>query len=189
MSTLTVGQQGHALAWPTVTRDGFTFETDKYGFPVVTCTRCGGSDSYSYNQLDGDRCYGCNRSGKQHPAGNASKAYAEWRNDRQAAVQVTGYNIQPGDEIRHYGSPKGTPFRKVATVHPTLKWTGSSLTGTNEADRIHYYATWLVFEDGGEEYGGNNLWTRKSTLDRAPYVERAQAAHVAKLRRAARKAC
>ena len=29
------------------------------------CTRCGGSGHYSYNQMDGTRCYGCNGTGKQ----------------------------------------------------------------------------------------------------------------------------
>ena len=28
-----------------------------------TCPRCGGSGHYSYNQIDGTRCYGCNGSG------------------------------------------------------------------------------------------------------------------------------
>ena len=32
---------------------------------VKTCGRCGGSGSYSYNQMDGDRCFGCSGSGKQ----------------------------------------------------------------------------------------------------------------------------
>ena len=27
------------------------------------CPRCGGSGHYSYNQIDGTRCYGCNGSG------------------------------------------------------------------------------------------------------------------------------
>ena len=29
------------------------------------CPRCGGSGHYSYNQMDGTRCYGCNGTGKQ----------------------------------------------------------------------------------------------------------------------------
>lgn len=29
-------------------------------FESETCGRCGGSGSYSYNQIDGSRCYGCN---------------------------------------------------------------------------------------------------------------------------------
>jgi hypothetical protein len=32
-----------------------------------TCGRCGGSGRYSYNQMDGDRCYGCNGKGKRVP--------------------------------------------------------------------------------------------------------------------------
>lgn len=26
---------------------------------TITCTRCGGSGRYSYNQMDGDKCWGC----------------------------------------------------------------------------------------------------------------------------------
>jgi hypothetical protein len=29
------------------------------------CSRCGGSGNYSFNQIDGSRCYGCGGSGKQ----------------------------------------------------------------------------------------------------------------------------
>lgn len=31
------------------------------------CERCGGSGSYSFNQIDGDRCYGCNGKGHVRP--------------------------------------------------------------------------------------------------------------------------
>lgn len=34
-------------------------------FESKTCGRCGGSGRYSYNQLDGDRCYGCRGTGLQ----------------------------------------------------------------------------------------------------------------------------
>lgn len=27
---------------------------------TVTCTRCHGSGTYRYNQMDGNKCYGCN---------------------------------------------------------------------------------------------------------------------------------
>lgn len=30
-----------------------------------TCTRCGGSGNYSYNMMEGTRCYGCSGSGFQ----------------------------------------------------------------------------------------------------------------------------
>ena len=34
---------------------------------LVTCSRCGGSGRYSYCQMYGDRCFGCNGSGKGLP--------------------------------------------------------------------------------------------------------------------------
>lgn len=49
----------------------------KIKFETSACTRCGGTGRYSFNQIDGDKCYGCNgttqaltRRGKA-----ASKAY------------------------------------------------------------------------------------------------------------------
>lgn len=38
----------------------------KTSFETKTCSRCGGSGSYSYNQIDGSRCYGCGGSGLQY---------------------------------------------------------------------------------------------------------------------------
>jgi len=60
------------------TMDNLKFETE-------VCGRCGGSGRYSYNQIDGDRCYGCN--GKRiclTKRGAAAKAWAEER--REIAV-------------------------------------------------------------------------------------------------------
>lgn len=34
-------------------------------FGTTTCTRCGGDGRYSWNPMDGDRCFGCLGSGKQ----------------------------------------------------------------------------------------------------------------------------
>ncbi|RUX08042.1 MAG: hypothetical protein E5V51_00280 [Mesorhizobium sp.] len=34
---------------------------------LATCGRCGGCGRYSYNQMDGDKCYGCNGQGKRLP--------------------------------------------------------------------------------------------------------------------------
>lgn len=43
------------------------------------CTRCGGSGHYSYNQMDGTRCYGCNGTGKATIA-------VRWYTDAQRAA-------------------------------------------------------------------------------------------------------
>jgi hypothetical protein len=44
----------------------FSYDNDPKKFYVRVkgkCPRCGGSGHYSYNQMDGTRCYGCNGSG------------------------------------------------------------------------------------------------------------------------------
>jgi hypothetical protein len=43
-----------------------------------TCGRCGGSGKFSYNQMDGDRCYGCQGSGVRYTKrGKAAKAFLD----------------------------------------------------------------------------------------------------------------
>lgn len=42
------------------------------------CGRCGGSGRYSFNQIDGSRCYGCGGSGlRLTKRGRAAKAFAD----------------------------------------------------------------------------------------------------------------
>ena len=42
-----------------------------------TCGRCGGSGRFSYNQIDGDRCYGCSGTGeKLTKRGSVAREYA-----------------------------------------------------------------------------------------------------------------
>lgn len=45
-------------------------------FEHTTCGRCGGSGRYSYNQIDGDRCFGCHGTGfALTRRGNAAQAF------------------------------------------------------------------------------------------------------------------
>lgn len=45
-------------------------------FEKETCGRCGGSGSYSYNQVDGSRCYGCAGKGERlTKRGSAAAAF------------------------------------------------------------------------------------------------------------------
>ena len=45
-------------------------------FEAETCGRCGGSGNYSFNQIDGTRCYGCGGSGiKLTKRGAAARAF------------------------------------------------------------------------------------------------------------------
>jgi hypothetical protein len=44
-----------------------TYElTNALGFEIKTCSRCGGSGQFSYNQIHGSKCYGCAGCGKQY---------------------------------------------------------------------------------------------------------------------------
>lgn len=54
-----------------------TYElTSPLGFEVVVCSRCCGTGNYSYNQVDGTRCYGCGGDGKKYtPRGKAAKLF------------------------------------------------------------------------------------------------------------------
>lgn len=56
-----------AKTYENMTQIGEPFEHDGKMYIRVrgACPRCGGSGHYSYNQMDGTRCYGCNGSGKK----------------------------------------------------------------------------------------------------------------------------
>jgi uncharacterized protein (DUF983 family) len=56
-------------------------ETNKTGFEIAACGRCGGSGRYSFNLMHGDRCYGCGGSGKVYTkrGAQAKKYLAELR--------------------------------------------------------------------------------------------------------------
>ena len=63
--------------------DAFENEKGKMYIKVKgTCSRCGGSGHYSYNQLDGTRCYGCGGSGI---AVQTVRAYTEKEYNRMKA--------------------------------------------------------------------------------------------------------
>lgn len=63
-------------------------------FEQRECTRCGGSGRYSYNMLDGDRCYGCGGKGVQlTKRGAAARAFfLDSMITRYDAIQV-GYRV------------------------------------------------------------------------------------------------
>lgn len=45
-------------------------------FETETCSRCGGSGEYSYNQIDGTKCFGCGGNGLQYtPRGHQAHQF------------------------------------------------------------------------------------------------------------------
>lgn len=59
---------------------------------VQSCGRCGGSGRYSFNPVDGDRCFGCNGSGKSLPRLTA-KIVADAK-ARQDAGELSDYFVR-----------------------------------------------------------------------------------------------
>lgn len=62
-------------------------------FEHVTCSRCLGTGQYSYNQIDGSRCYGCQGSGVKYTKRGAAartwwKAQTELRADQVTVGMV-----------------------------------------------------------------------------------------------------
>jgi hypothetical protein len=66
----------------------------KAGFEIQVCGRCGGSGRYSFNQIDGDRCFGCGGSGKVFSKrGAAARAYYLKSMERPIS------ELKPGDYV------------------------------------------------------------------------------------------
>lgn len=162
----------------TVERDGVEFPVDKVGFPVEACSRCQGSGHHSYCQRFGTTCFKCQGSGAVHAAGKAGKLAAEYHDTVREQSSATASTIVAGDEIRQH---MGEQYRTVATVETTDVECGRSRIG-NDPWVIHYSVD-VTFTDGTSARIGSATWSRKVAVDRAPYVESAQQAQTAKLRR------
>lgn len=89
-----------------------TYElTSPLGFEVKICSRCCGTGNYSFNQIDGSRCYGCSGSGKKYTArGKATKLF--W----DSLVSIDPATVKVGDRIAN-GSAKFT----VAEILPDVR--------------------------------------------------------------------
>jgi hypothetical protein len=81
-----------------------TYElTSPLGFEMKVCSRCHGSGQYSYNQIDGSRCYGCHGEKKQYTKrGKAAKLfYVE-------SLKMDPADVQVGQRIETMGGGKYT---------------------------------------------------------------------------------
>lgn len=64
---------------------------------IVPCGRCGGSGSYSFNYMDGTRCYGCGGKGTKIAPLTATlhkRIVAEHAEGKVAAIQATNRNLR-----------------------------------------------------------------------------------------------
>lgn len=72
--------------------------TNKFGFPIQTCTRCNGTGHHLFNFGDGTICYGCRGKGTQVTK-NAKAAWSAFLAARHAQRETTGADLQVGDMI------------------------------------------------------------------------------------------
>lgn len=74
-------------------------KTNKAGFEVKTCSRCGGTGQYSFNMLDGTTCFGCaGGKVKLTKRGHAARAHFV------AATSEPVTNVVVGDKIFEGGA-------------------------------------------------------------------------------------
>lgn len=128
---------------------------------VKECSRCGGDGHYSYNQITGTRCFGCNGSGRQLVRITAevlAEAVA-----RQAAGELDGYfaaNKARGDARRALGPILATfdAEWRGGAVHTSYKAISSSrrnapFTSAQVVESADFRAAGLVnrFYDAAHE--------------------------------------
>ncbi|WP_428957872.1 hypothetical protein [Streptomyces sp. cg35] len=77
-----------------------TIDPTAIHFETQDCGRCGGTGEYSFNQLDGTRCYGCGGSGQRYSARGrrALKAYEAALGASEGTVHVR--DLKPGMRIK-----------------------------------------------------------------------------------------
>jgi hypothetical protein len=84
-------------------------------FETETCGRCGGTGKYSYNQIDGDRCFGCSGSGRRlTKRGFAARAFY------QTLGQKPIEQVQPGEVVWFDSIFTGSGWLPVATVEDRM---------------------------------------------------------------------
>lgn len=154
-----------------------TTSTDHYGFPVRTCTRCGGSGQHSFNMIDGNVCYGCNGTGSQHPRGKVADAYIAFVEARRRHTQALVNRLAPGDVVTNWTDrPRADAvWRTVATitVDESQPCAWQIVDGVRSPSG---YRTTVTYTDGtSETMSGNMVIRRQGTVDPAPFVAAATA--------------
>lgn len=137
------------------------------GFEIESCGRCGGCGRYSYNSIDGDRCYGCGGTGvRLTKRGRVAKAFFEAMRDAKAEDVKVGDLIEirtmskimfrPVDEIR-IGETKGRNGITGEEYESISFWCGNTgLTtwaggtvrrGFTKAEKAEKLAQAVAFQD------------------------------------------
>ncbi len=124
-------------------------------FETEPCRRCGGSGRYSYNQKDGDICYGCTGAGVQYTKRSAPFV-DRYRAMVKAQKTVLTMNVRPGDMI----AEAGKKWRTVASLADAEPWNWTKADGSTGS--VPYFT--VTFENGdSERLDGRILWYRRMT--------------------------
>lgn len=108
-------------------------ETNRDGFEIETCGRCGGGGEYSFNLMHGSRCYGCGGSGKVFTKrGTAARTFY-----RELCMRPVS-ELQVGEFVRYSVSNKWRVISEI--VRPD--GTGSYM----EHDGVRKYYTNVVLK-------------------------------------------
>jgi len=135
---------------------------DKDGFPLVTCRRCGGSGSHSFNAITGSVCFGCSGSGLQHKAGRVRVAATALGVARSAARDCNPLTVVVGSRARVWGArtaagkPAGRDVVLSVQALEVIPTTGvgvtSSRAGRVETCRVEYSVAVTFRTADGSEY-------------------------------------
>lgn len=124
--------------------------TNKAGFEVKTCGRCGGSGKHSWNPRDGSVCFGCNGSGQVFTKRGAA-AMAFYRE----SVTVPATEIKVGDLISGTGvTMGGSLYSTKVRVLELVPEHENGYTATNGVQTPNVYIGWVA-ECKGEKSTSN----------------------------------
>lgn len=119
----------------------------KIRFETSECGRCGGTGRYSFNQIDGDRCYGCGGSTRAltRKGKAARKAYDDLVDE---LLTVTYGDLSIGEVIWHNLSQSLTGTRmgwtKVESITPDPLNPGCVAIETTKGPGVHAPAEFSV---------------------------------------------
>lgn len=158
--------------------------TDRFGFPVRTCTRCSGKGRIlGFSNVRGGVCFDCSGAGVVHPRGKVAAAVAEFMTARRVALRPSMSALEVGDEVTRdwaRGSDCSRPaddatWRTVAAIEVTDEPCGWAKIGDAPMQATAFYRV-ITFTDGTSERVGDLIWCRRGrTVDPAPYVAQATA--------------
>lgn len=135
-------------------------------FETTECGRCGGTGRYSFNLMDGDRCYGCMGSGRVFVQKHRKMA-ADMRDAIRRAKECCADSLEVGNliAVEESGEWKWRRIEEIVHIPGTEeKWSGRS----THADGTYSYSGWAdVTISTGEtvRMSHRQIVRRKHTLE------------------------